>query len=402
MALAMARALPFARMALAVALAIAVPTLCAGCWDSIDIDRRQFFAVFGIDAPEKPIENAPGGGLLVSMLASVPGGAQLGAGGGGGESATSLGQSSSEGPPVLSAEARFIEEAAAKLRTGMSGVLDTSTVDYLVIGNDISPEALMSAIGTWMFTPRAPMTFRVMVTDVRAIDLLKAKMRPGDTLQGAVDTMRAQSPVGYGFVHHMPELWRVMTTLVNGDGDLLLPIMNMDDEKQVLESPGTAVYDGAKRVGSLTRQESGLACWVSARICQGGVRFFPYKGDEVAARLTRISVDVKTRRGADGMPEFTISIDASASLLDSGNYRIPLMGRSVLDDMQQALADNMKAELLSLTRKLQSLNSDAMRLWASARLVMRNMSREEFKRIYSSVKVDVEVKVRLRRVGLLR
>jgi hypothetical protein len=391
-----------ARTATAIALAIALPALCAGCWDSVDIDRRKFFSVFGIDPPEEPLENAPGGGLLVSVLASVPAGAQSTAVGAGGGASVGGGQSSAESPPLMKAEGKYVEEAFMDMRSDMSGVLDTSTVEYLVVGKDISPEALTSAIGTWMFTVRAPITFRVLTTDERAVELLEAKLSPGDTFQGAIDTMRVQSPLGYGFIHHMPELWRVMSTLTNGDGDLILPIMNTDPENKTLTSPGVAVYDGARRVGRLTRQESGLACWVAARQCQGGVRFFPYEGRELIARLRRVTADVKAKRGADGMPEFTIKMDAWAELLDSGNFRTPLIGREVLDRVELALADNMRTELLALTRKLQSVNSDALRLYAAARLVMRDMSWNEFKDIYPSVKVHVEIKVRVRRVGLLR
>lgn len=401
----MGRRTSIERPALAASVMLLLPICLAGCWGSVDIERRQFFSILAIDVPDKPEQNAPGGGLLVSMLESEPNSAQLGAGSGGSggsDSSSSGGSSAAQGTPVLKGEGRYVEDAVANLRSGMGGVLDTSTVDYLVIGKDITPEMLTSAVGTWMFTTRAPMTLAVMTTDGKAADFLRTKMIPGETLQGAVETMRAQSGQGYGFIHHMPQLWQVMTTLINGDGDILLPIMNADRENQSIESPGMAVYEGAKRVGSLTRQESGLACWIAARTCQGGVRFFPFEGDELMARLTRIKSEVRTVRAAAGLPAFTVNVDASGVLLDSGNYRIPLLGRGVLDRIQQALADNMEAELKHLLAKLKGFNSDAMRLYASARLVMRDMSWEEFKRIYPSVKVDFRVKVNLRRDGLLR
>ena len=102
------------------------------------------------------------------------------------------------------------------------------------------------------------------------------------------------------------------------------------------------------------------------------------------------------------MPEFTADMVVRGSLLDSGDYRVPLVERGLITRVQTALEEEMVRKLEALLAKLRGLNSDAFRLYQAVRTAMPDLSREEFKEMYTSVKMEFKVKVGLVRAGILR
>lgn len=385
------RAKARARAAGAFALAAALAFICSGCWDAIDIDSRQFFSVVGLDPPS----GGDPDGVALSMLASIPTLGQPSPG-------SSVGGGEPRPPRVLMEEGRFIEEATAILRGRMEGVMDLSTMAYIAVGPGLSPEATMGALTTGAFTQFGPLTPRVFATENQAFELLSAPLKGDKTLHDFINSIRAQSRLGAGYAHHMPELWKALVTLINRSGDMLLPIINLTPEKDGIEVAGAAVYDGAKRVGKLNSEESMLAFFVSERVTQGGTMIFDFEGRQLMVRISSVRTKVRAKRGAQGMPEFTADMVVRGSLLDSGDYRVPLVERGLITRVQTALEEEMVRKLEALLAKLRGLNSDAFRLYQAVRTAMPDLSREEFKEMYPSVKMEFKVKVGLVRAGILR
>lgn len=129
---------------------------------------------------------------------------------------------------------------------------------------------------------------------------------------------------------------------------------------------------------------------------------FDFEGRQLMVRISSVRTKVRAKRGAQGMPEFTADMVVRGSLLDSGDYRVPLVERGLITRVQTALEEEMVRKLEALLAKLRGLNSDAFRLYQAVRTAMPDLSREEFKEMYPSVKMEFKVKVGLVRAGILR
>lgn len=366
---------------------------CAGCWDAIDIDKRSFISAVGVDRAASPQDT---GGLKLSILVAQTKPSPAG------DSGAQGGQSGSPGPVVLDDTGVFTEEAAANLRSRMTGFFDISTLQYIVLGEGLQPENLMSTLETTLFTSYAPMTPYVFATDGSAGEVLKVILADGKTLPDALDSMRSQSKYSYGFLGRMPQAWQVLSDLINKNGDIAVPVINTESGGKELKAMGVAVYDGLRRVGFVAPEHGMLLYYVSEGSTPGADHFFSYEGRPLVARVESVRSKTDAERSPHGRLQFSVKLRVTAKLLDSGGYRVPLTDTKKMVQIAKALADSLEYHLESLLRQLQALNSDAMKLYHAIRPVMPEISFEEFKGMYPSIQVHFSVSARLVRPGLLR
>ena len=366
---------------------------CAGCWDAIDIDKRSFISVIGVDCAASQ-QNTEG--LKLSILVAQTKPSPAGDGGAQG------GQSGTPEPIVLDDTGIFVEEAIANLRSHMTGFLDISTLQYIVLGEGLQPENLTSTLETMLFTSFAPMTPYVFTTDGSAGEVLKASLQDGKALPDALDSMRSQSKYSYGFLSRMPQAWQVLSDLINKNGDIAIPVINKESGGKGLKATGVAVYDGPHRVGSIPPEHAMLLYYVSEGSTTGADHFFSYEGSPLVARIESVRSKTDVKRSPDGKLQFSVELRVAARLLDSGGYRVPLVGTKKMAQIAKTLAGSLEYQLGILLRQLQALNSDAMKLYHAVRPVMPEISFEEFKGMYPSIQVRFSVSARLIRPGLLR
>ena len=380
------------RVAAALASVLLAMATC-GCWDALDIDKRAFVAIMGLDPEEPGQDHRPHVSLMVPPIGGVSDSGGGGAAGGG------------EGKPakvlVVDDSGVNVEEAVEKMRSVVGGVLDISTMQYAVTSRDASPDDVIGALYAIQFLRFVPMTPFVFATEQKASDLLRAESPTGRSFVDMLETMRVQSPLGLGHVHY-PQAWELMAMLINKTGDMMLTLINSTDRGDGLEAVGAAVYDGAKYVGTVAPTDAMMLHCVARRRCSGGIYLFQADDRELLIRIIRARTEVRAERGADDLPRLSVNMRANAVLMDSGGYRLPLLNRKKLDELEPVAARDMEARLNRLLERLQGWNSDAMRLYHEVRVRMPEMSYEDFKKVYPRVEVDFTVSVALTRTGLLR
>ncbi len=359
----------------------------AGCWDALDIDRRAFVSVMGLDS----VDSEQGDRIQLSLMIPV-----LGGGGGMG---------GADEPParmqVVEESGANAEEAVEKMRAMVGGVLDFSTLQYVAIGKNVNPEDLVNAMHTLHFTRFIPMTPLMFATEQKVSDLFRAISPSGRSFTDTLDAIQTQSRMGWGHIHY-PQSWEIMTLLVNKTGDLALTVIDETDQGDGLQAVGAAVYDGAKYMGLANPADSLMLYCVAHRRYPGGTYPFEHEGRELLIRILGARTTVKAHHGHADTPRLTVDMRVNATLLDSGGYRLPLLNRKRLDELEGMVACDMEARLSRLLERLQDWNSDAMRLYHEVRVRMPQMSYEDFKKVYPRVEVGFHVSVLLVRTGLLR
>ncbi len=365
----------------------------AGCWDATDIDKRAFVSVVGLDSTDSD----QGDRIQVTLMIPTQGGAGGTVSGGGPGMAGTM----PAGALVMRESGTGVEEAVEKMRAMVGGVLDFSTLQYIAVGKGMRPEDLLSAMHTLHFTRFVPMTPLMFATNQKAGQVLRVESPSGRGLADTLDAVEAQSRIGWGHVHY-PQSWEVMTLLVNKTGDMALTVIDETDQGDRLKAVGAAVYDGSRWAGLIDSADALILYSVAYRRYGGGVYPFAYEGRELLMRISQARTRVKAGRDADDIPRLTVDMRASAALMDSGGYRLPLLNRKELDELEQVAARDMEARLSSLLKRLQGWNSDAMRLYHEVRTRMPEMSYEDFKKVYPRAEVDFDVSVSLVRTGLLR
>jgi len=373
-----------------------VMTMTAGCWDAIDIDKRAFVSVMGLDSADSD----EGGRIQVTLIIPTLGGeGGGGAGGGGGGAGTP--ETMPARALVLEQSGANVEEAVEKMRAMVGGVLDLSTLQYVAVGRGMNPNDLMSSMHTLHFTRFVPMTPLMFATEEKVSDLFSVASPSGRGLTDTLDAIQAQSRIGWGHIHY-PQSWEIMILLVNKTGDMTLTVIDRADQGDGLQAVGAAVYDGAECAGLIDPSDALMLYSVAYRRYPGGSYPFAHEGRGLLMRVMGIRTSVKASRGADDAPRLTVDMRADATLMDSGGYRLPLLNRKKLDELEQTAARDMEARLGRLLERLQGWNSDAMRLYHEVRVRMPEMSYEDFKEVYPRIKVDFNVSVLLVRTGLLR
>lgn len=366
-----------------------VMTATAGCWDALDIDKRAFVSVMGLDS----VDSGRGDQIQVTLI--VP--ALAGEGGGGAGTPETM---PAKGLTVEESGAN-VEEAVEKMRAMVGGVLDFSTLQYVAVGKNVHPDDLVSAMHTLHFTRFVPMTPLMFATEDKVSDLFGAESPSGRGFTDTLDAIQAQSRIGWGHIHY-PQSWEIMALLVNKTGDMTLTVIDRTDQGDELQAVGAAVYDGPKYAGLIDPSDALILYSVAHRKYPGGTYPFVHEGRELLMRILGVRTSVKAYRGVNDLPRLTVDMRADATLMDSGGYRVPLLNRKKLNELEQVAARDMEARLGRLLERLQGWNSDAMRLYHEVRVRMPEMSYEDFKDVYPRIKVDFNVSVLLVRTGLLR
>jgi len=368
----------------------------AGCWDALDIDKRAFVSAMGLDSAVSD----KGYRIQVTLMIPALGGEGGGGAGGGG---AGMPETMPARALVVEESGASVEEAVETMRAMVGGVLDLSTLQYVVVGRGMNPDDLVSAMHALHFTRFVPMTPLMFATDERVSNLFSVESPSGRSLTDTLDAIQTQSRIGWGHTHY-PQSWEIMILLVNKTGDMTLPVIDRADQGDRLQAVGAAVYDGARYAGLVDPSDALMLYSVAHRKYPGGTYPFVHEGRELLMRILGVRTSVKADRGAGGddVPRLTVDMRANAALMDSGGYRLPLLNRRKLDELEQVAARDMEARLGRLLERLQGWNSDAMRLYHEVRVGVPEMAYEDFKEVYPRIKVDFNVSVLLVRTGLLR
>lgn len=378
----------------AVILVAFLMPFASGCWDSIDIEDRSFVAVAALE----PAEGGENKGVSVSILIPIPGGVQGGANGGG----RGNGQDNAQKSVVIKENGLYIEDAVDKMRAKFGGVIDFSSLQFIAIGKDVDPEDMWKGLSTVLFFRYVPLTSLIFATEDDMGELLRLSPASGKRLVEVLNGLEAQSKQGLGSVRFL-SVWQVMSLIRNDVGDVVLPLIGLTDGGDGIEALGTAVYDGTRRAGTLGPTDSMLLYGIAWRKHLGGTYTMHYEGREFIVRIIRMKTKTRmTGVDANGLPRVGVKLSVAARLLDSGGYRVSLVDRSRLNDLERAAERDLEDRLERILMKLKAWNSDAMRLYYALRLKTPYMSYDDFKGVYSKMEVDFAVSMSLRRAGLLK
>ena len=355
----------------------------AGCWDFEEVDRRAFAATIGIDP-------AAGGRVRLSVQIPV---VSSGKGGptGGGEG----------GFITLAQTARTVHECFAALQAKTSRDLVIQQNKTIVLGEAAARGGVEPLLDYLRRNPKAPPQSLVFIARGRsAAEILS--FAPSEEILPAFALILAGQAISKADRVYFIPLWQFIQKLVHQSKDPYAPLIEVDRTEKTFILAGIGVFAGDRLAGELDPEET-QAFGLLANLMKAGTVTFARPGGKITLRNVKGKTKIKIRMEA-GRPSFVLTITVDAALgEDTGGWT----GLASADyrRLEREAASALKPRLLAVIKKLQGWGADVIDLGETLRAYRPRLwesIKGSWREIYRKAPVEVEVKVRIARDGILR
>ncbi|MEF3303280.1 Ger(x)C family spore germination protein [Paenibacillus sp. GYB003] len=395
-------------------LALFALPMLTGCWDRLEIEERAVVLGISIDvadegavkeedevshlkgkfpAPEKDL-------IRVAAQIALPGQIPLGpgeAGGGGGKSA---GQT----VWVIDVVGHTIDDAIMNLQQQISGRLFFGHLRVIVVSEDVARKGLQNVNDYFRRNSEVRRMAWMLIARGNAEELMKAapKLERVPTLY-LISTMDSAVRLGKFPNDFVGNFW---SDLSKKGKEGFLPYVGIMKEQNV-EIMGLAYFKSEKMVGTTKPMEIGAYMGVK------GIRQAGYRGivsldgssDTITllatSRRSKIEVDIK-----NGLPHVTVSIFIELNIEEKMNERFLINNPDIIKKIE---IEDEKASIKlheGLIEQTQESGSDIFGFGEYVRAKQPKYwnehikTKEKWQEMYKDISVDVNVDIRIRRVGM--
>lgn len=362
--------------------------LLTGCWDSIEIQHRAFVTGVGIDAiSEGP---SPEDTFLVSI--EVPKFSSAAQSGGGGHIPSSY---------ILQSTAPTIFGALRNIAARSDLSLFFGHMRLLIVGEDAARRGLGDILDVWERGTEASRRFRVVVAEGDARDVLSV----------STSTTEVTSSFIYSVMDNADKTSRFITGSTYGGilmalhetGNVLLP--RVVPGKQDVAVAGSGIIKDWKLVGWLDETETRAVGLVLGYITGGAIDVinYPESGKRVSLEILNATKQVKAQVAGN---EVTANVKVTLDLrVSEASVQEKVTGEEYLRSLEQAAALQIKQDIQRVIQKLQKeFQADVLGIgWLVQRERPKDWQRLEssWSEVFSQAKMDVEVTVRIREIGMV-
>ncbi|MFB5192603.1 Ger(x)C family spore germination protein [Alicyclobacillus fastidiosus] len=402
---------------------IFITPLLTGCWDRLEVEQRATVLGLSIDtmgsqttdgsdqgAADEPSDvmssipsSAPGkAALRLTAQIAVPGRIPLGPGetGGGGSG------NPQEAVWVLHSNGKTLSEAIQRLQQQVADKLFLGHLRVIVISEEFARhEGLETVTDTLRRNPEVRRTAWLMVSKGDAAEVMRTapplERVPTLYLMSTMDHARQMGKLPNDF------LGKFESKAVSKGRQGVLPYVEIT-QKDNINVAGLAFFKGYKMV-STTKKTFDIATYMElAGISRGGYSMMvpvPNQSGAVMVqgyrRKRRIKVDIR-----NGIPHFTVVLHLDNSITEktSENFSVdnPKIIREIEGEVEQSLQANTK-EFIEQT-KAEDVDVIGFGEYVRARKRQywdRNVrTREMWDQLYPKASMDVQITVKIHRVGM--
>lgn len=382
----------------------------AGCWDQLEIEDRALVLGLALDLAPPGSEDKeektthikdsdiPGPMLRITAQIAVPGRVPLGPGTGDG------GGAGSESPVwVVSALGHTLEDCLSNLQQMIADPGYLIHLRIIAISKEVAAKGMEDINDYLRRNSEVRRRTWLLVTEGEAGDLLKIRPPlqrvPALYLLAMMDkaVTAGKLPGGY-----MGEFWSSQS--MKGQ-DSYLPYVATSGEDIVIIK-GLAYFSGHKLKGTTEPLEIG-AFMALQGMDPGGYSYLFHSPDygvlmtKINERYTRRKTDFK-----DGKPKMIFNIQLEGDIEEHYNYNKAIRSGEDLKEIQQAMSKQIEEGLSRFVAHMQQDKSDIFGIGECIRgrhpsyWNQKVGSLEKWHDLYQTIEVEINVKIRLRRVGL--
>jgi spore germination protein KC len=362
----------------------------SGCWDLEEVDRRVFATTVGIDLNT-------GAGDQVELSVQVP------------QPQKMLPPGARVGEPgkkfnTISTTAETVLSAFNDLQAKTNGELVIQQNKSIVMGEEAARRDVSPLLDWLLRSSTAPPQALVFIArDGKARDILSFESAR-ESLPGLDFVQAAQSIVKYDRTYFIP-VWKFGQKLVHGTKDTYAPLISVDQVEGQYVIAGLAVFNGNRMAGELSPEETRSFGMLANLMKAGSITIDLERGRNITLRNVGANTAIKVKMNRE-TPFFLVKTTVSGSLSElTGGYLklTPHENRR----LEKTATAEIYSRMVTVIRKLQQLNADTLDFGEQFRAqhpdVWRRMTRRGagWKKVFPTVPVGIELKVKIQRDGVL-
>jgi len=371
----------------------AVLLVLAGCWDMMEIDRRLFVGIIGIDASDEP--NKYTFHFSIPIAREIMGGE--GGGGDGGVGGESVSQ--------ITAEAYSLVDAARNLALRVNRDIYFEHMRIVVISEDVARRDIKDVLNPFAHQTEFNRRSRIAICEGKAEKVMQVKPWAEKLKAEYMESLYAARAMTGKFIEM--DLGDLFRNLYSHNGNTLVSKITPDSTE--VSIGGAGVIKNFKFIGWLSEEET------------QGVNFFlgNIRGGEIVVEdidsggtVTFTILGEKTHLSvikAEPIPEFAMKVYVAGDIATTSHavtYEHNKLETKYIKELERAISREIKSQILMGITKLQKdyqvdlLNlGDYLRkfepqLWKSYE--------QEWDDIFPQVSIDVEVRTTIKNLGVLR
>lgn len=378
-------------------------TLLGGCWDKIEIDRRLFVSTIGVDvgkdiSREKELKNIKPGDPFSEMqmrkLKVTYGFPDI--------SALGPEKSGTAEEKSLSVDAYSMEDAYNKTTAKSSRSVHLGHTQLLILSSNLLlyPDSVKELIDYFQREPSINKVMQVVVAEGSIDDIIKYKPVTEKNIENYIFGLMENSETSANL---LPVTLNEFLTLLNENGNAILPRLTIDKEKNELKVNGVAIIKNYVVKGDLSPVETSVLEILRGKL-KGGKKVIFKEGHPIDLRIENLDRRVSVEKN-EGKLEFNIYLNLEGQI--KGYYvGNELFDPKILDETQENFNSAITKESEKIMKRLQGefdVDPIGLReyvekyhpyLWKD----VKNSWDEAFKEAI----INIYVKTKIRRIGVVK
>lgn len=391
------------RNKLSLTLLLIMSILLNGCWDKVEIDRRNFVSTIGIDIgadigkidelkkikPGEPFSEIDFKKL--SVFYNFPDISQLGPQQGGVAKTK-----------TITTEAYSMEDAISKAIEKSSRSISFAHTQIILLGNEFFayPDVAKEVVDYLQRQPSLKRNMLVIMTLGKVEDFLKYKPDMEKSVDNYLEGIIKGSDRKIGIIPIT--LDEFINDLITS-GNVGIPCISLDREKNELKLAGTGIVKNYKMVDTLS-----VDMTEDIQILQGkikrGKRVVYKEGHPIDFEIEGIERKIKVREN-NGKLQFDINLNLEGEV--KGYYvGEQVFSRNFIEELENNLSKSLKYENERLIKVLQDKYEvdllDLKEYVQKFHPLIWNRVKNNWDEVYKSAKVNVNCVVNVRRIGQVK
>ncbi|MCG0278770.1 MAG: Ger(x)C family spore germination protein [Thermanaeromonas sp.] len=370
----------------------------AGCWDNLDLERRALVLGTFVDlvpAHQDKFELTMEVPILRRMAA------RPGAGGGGG----SEGREETLPTWRLTVTGATFAEAMRKASTRSERQFFFGHQKVLLIGEELARrERIQEVLDFWTRNRESYLAITVLLAQGRAEEIFSARPKFARSVSMFLQEQSERQIRTSRFVKHT--LAELLAALYGGRDILVSRVRTVPGQDSLeLEVSGTGIIKEGKLVGWLSPEETKAALWVTGEARKQDMIPLPLPELKYVFTLELCKVKNKIRVQVQGdRPEFSVKLEVTADIAEKIGAPEPL-NPPLLRYIEARAAEIMKERVEEVVAKLQKeYQADVLgfgKKIEEAQPRWWQQVKGNWRELYAHAPVHVEVKVKIRRTGMV-
>ncbi len=361
-------------------------TIFTGCWDRIEIENRAFVLGIGLDKNE-------GDKIALTYQIALPS-AMYGEGGADGDKVLNI---TSTSPTVTRAEKQIL--------TRLDRVPNKAHTQVLIIGEDLAREGITKYIDYFLRNSEMRRRTKVLITEGKGQDLFSIIPPTANSTSDYIGNIFLFNEKD---VHRISSEVDLMKMTENLRRDMDFIVAKATKGKNDIAITGAAVFRKDKLVGYLGPEEVRKTKWLIDDISRGTIVLEDVNGmrGHIVFEISNGKTKIKPMIKEDDV-DFDINIRVEGDVVESEDLEfLNTMEQNFITEFEKAIENEIIKECNEIVRKARD-EFDAEffnfgRLVKNYNLKWFDEHEAEWREIFKRSKLNINVDVNIRRVGLIQ